>query len=51
MLTHEQLVAIFAEWERRVEEGNWHKNPRTAEDAAIIFAEIAGELFPELKRA
>lgn len=50
MPTIEQLKAIFAEWERRARAGNWKKNRRTPEASALVFAEIAGDLFPELKR-
>lgn len=50
MPTHEQLVAIFAEWERRVAEGNWDGNPREPDASARAFAEIAADLFPKLKR-
>jgi len=48
MLTHEQLTAVFAEWDRRADAGGWEGNARVPEESARVFNEIAIALFPAL---
>lgn len=42
-VNHEQLVKIFARWDREAKEGQWDPNLRDEEACADYFMEIAVE--------